>query len=65
MRLLLVGSVMMVITLAGLAPSPAFAQKPHYSKCLCHYGYGNVCSVADSCRDRGGRCRGPCGAGDK
>ena len=65
MRVLLVGSVMMVIALAGLVPSPAVAQNPHYSKCLCHYGYGNVCSVAVSCADRGGRCRGPCGARDK
>jgi hypothetical protein len=59
MRLSLVGLALIVLALAGLAPSSAAAQR--YSKCLCHYGYGDVCSVAVSCYDRGGRCRGPCG----
>jgi hypothetical protein len=61
MRLSIVGPVIIVLALAGLASSSAAAQNSRYSRCLCHYGYGNVCSVAVSCYDRGGRCMGPCG----
>jgi hypothetical protein len=60
MRLSFIGPIMIVLALAGLAPSSAAAQHGRYSRCLCHYGYGNVCSVVVSCYDRGGRCRGPC-----
>lgn len=62
MRSVFVGSFMIVLAFAGLMPSSAFAQKARYSKCICHYGYGDVCSVANSCADTGGRCRGPCGS---
>jgi hypothetical protein len=61
MRLSFVGFVMIVLALAGLAPSSVAAQNARYSRCICHYGYGDVCSVAVSCYDRGGRCRGRCG----
>jgi hypothetical protein len=40
MRLSLIGLVMIVLALAGLAPSSAAAQR--YSKYLCQFGYGNV-----------------------
>jgi hypothetical protein len=61
MRLSFIGAAMIVMALVGLAPSSAAAESGRYSRCICHYGYGNVCSVAVSCYDRGGRCRGPCG----
>jgi hypothetical protein len=59
MRLSVVGLALIVMALAGLAPSSAAAQR--YSKCLCQFGYGNVCSEAVSCYEQGGRCRGSCG----
>jgi hypothetical protein len=40
MRLSLVGLALIVLALAGLAPSSAAAQR--YSKYLCQFGYGNV-----------------------
>jgi hypothetical protein len=44
MRLSFVGSVMIILALAGLAPSSAVAQNDTngrylYSKCICRFGY--------------------------
>lgn len=62
MRLLL---VCCVLAFAGLAVSPAAAQKSYsrkgYSSCYCDYGYpGLSCVPVVSCYDEGGRCRKPC-----
>jgi hypothetical protein len=67
MRFSFVGSVMIVLALAGLAPSSAAAQNDtnggyRYSKCICHFGYGGSrCVPAVSCADEGGRCVRSCG----
>jgi hypothetical protein len=55
MRLLFLGSVMIVLALTGLASSAA-ARNARYSTCLCHYGYGDVRSGTAACDATGGRC---------
>ena len=67
MRSLLVGSAIIVLTLADFAP--AAAQKIHhdrgvraiYSTCVCHWRYAtdnsaDVCAIANSCDAEGGGC---------
>jgi hypothetical protein len=67
MRLSFIGSVMIILALAGLAPSSAVAQNDTngrylYSKCICRFGYGgNLCVPAVACADEGGRCVRSCG----
>jgi hypothetical protein len=67
MRSLLLGSAVIVLTLADLAPADAHkihhyrGTQSYYSACVCHWGYatdnsGNACTVAVSCDAEGGRC---------
>ena len=57
-------SVVPVLALAALAPSPASARntisKYHYDTCSCHFGYGNVCQNSAACENEGGHCAGSC-----
>jgi hypothetical protein len=75
MRSLLIGSAIIVLTLADFAP--AVAQKIHhdrgaqaaYSTCVCRWGYGtdtngDACTIAVSCNAEGGRCIRSCSAGE-
>jgi hypothetical protein len=75
MRPLLLGSTIIVLTLAGFAP--AVAQKIHhdrgaqasYSTCVCHWRYatdnsGDACMIAVSCDAEGGRCVRSCSPGE-
>ena len=67
MRLLLFGSIIIVLMLADLTPAAArkarhySGTQPFYSACVCHWGYatdnsGDACTVAVSCNSEGGRC---------
>ncbi len=66
MRLLFMGSTMIILALAGLASPAAAAQKTtakerhSYSTCNCQFGYGGSCVSALACTVEGGRCSGSC-----
>jgi hypothetical protein len=75
MRSLLIGSAVIVLTLADFAP--ADAQKIHharsaqanYSTCVCHWRYAtddsdDACMIAVSCDAEGGRCVKSCSPGE-
>jgi hypothetical protein len=75
MRTFLLGSAIIVLSLADFAP--AVAQKIHhyrgaqssYSTCVCHWRYatdnsGDACRIAVSCDAEGGRCVRPCSPGE-
>jgi len=71
MRLSFVGSVMIGLTLAGVALSSAAAQNAsmrgqYYSACTCQFGYGgNDCVPAVACTSEGGHCAQSCAAQSK
>jgi hypothetical protein len=72
MRLSFVGSVMIGLTLAGVALSSAAAQNAsmrgqyRYSACTCQFGYGgNDCVPAVACTSEGGHCAQSCAAQSK
>jgi hypothetical protein len=66
MRLLFVGLVTSVLTLAAPTLSSAaqtgnIRSSDHYSGCVCRFGYGgNACIPDVSCGSEGGRCAEAC-----
>lgn len=63
MRLLLIGSLAIVLSLFGVGIPSASARvatqlQEHnsYSGCFCQFGYGGSCANSVACASEGGRC---------